>query len=203
MAKNRYYAVRNGRKPGIYTSWPEAEQEVKSFSNAEFKGFPTLEEAEAYMLPKDAQMIDMTSKELEIYVDGSFDSESQIYGSGIVILKDDQVIEELAIPSQDDSFVESYQVAGEVLSVIHALTWMKEQGYTSAAIYYDYIGIEEWVTGGWKAEKPISKYYVKRYQELVDGLDIDFIKVKAHSGVTYNDRADNLANQAIASRRSL
>lgn len=47
MAK--YYAVRKGRQTGIYMTWAEAEAQVKGFSGAEYKSFPTEAEACAYM----------------------------------------------------------------------------------------------------------------------------------------------------------
>lgn len=49
MAKRKWYAIRCGRVPGIYTSWPEAEKQVKGFPKARFKGFATREEAEAWL----------------------------------------------------------------------------------------------------------------------------------------------------------
>ena len=50
MAKKKnYYAVKNGRKPGIYTTWADCQQEIIGFSGAVFKGFETLEEAQEYM----------------------------------------------------------------------------------------------------------------------------------------------------------
>ncbi|WP_225360222.1 ribonuclease H family protein [Secundilactobacillus mixtipabuli] len=45
----KYYAVRKGQHPGIYTSWPEAQKEVSGFSGAEFKGFNTEAEAQQFM----------------------------------------------------------------------------------------------------------------------------------------------------------
>ncbi|GAX04742.1 ribonuclease HI [Secundilactobacillus pentosiphilus] len=45
----KYYAVRKGQHPGIYTSWPEAQKEVSGYSGAEFKGFNTEEEAKEFM----------------------------------------------------------------------------------------------------------------------------------------------------------
>jgi ribonuclease HI len=48
-AKKRFYAVRNGRTPGIYKSWKECEAQVRGFSNAEFEGFLTLSEAKDYL----------------------------------------------------------------------------------------------------------------------------------------------------------
>lgn len=47
MAK--YYAVRKGQHPGIYTTWPDAQKEVSGFSGAEYKSFKTKPEAEAYL----------------------------------------------------------------------------------------------------------------------------------------------------------
>jgi ATP-dependent DNA helicase PIF1 len=47
--KAKIYAVAAGRKPGLYETWEEAQQQVVSFPGAVFKGFSTVEEAEAYM----------------------------------------------------------------------------------------------------------------------------------------------------------
>lgn len=40
-----YYAVRIGRKPGVYDTWPACEQQVKKFPNARYKKFPLREQA--------------------------------------------------------------------------------------------------------------------------------------------------------------
>ena len=48
MAKQKYYAVRQGRKPGIYTTWDECKAQVDGIASI-YKSFPTLEEAEAFM----------------------------------------------------------------------------------------------------------------------------------------------------------
>ena len=34
MAAHSFYAVREGRKPGIYSSWKECKEEVNGFANA-------------------------------------------------------------------------------------------------------------------------------------------------------------------------
>lgn len=41
----RYYVVWKGRKPGIYMTWAEAEAQVKGYTDAQFKAFPTIEAA--------------------------------------------------------------------------------------------------------------------------------------------------------------
>ena len=47
MAK-KYYAVRKGRKPGVFLTWAECQKQTTGFSGAEFKSFPTMEEARAF-----------------------------------------------------------------------------------------------------------------------------------------------------------
>ena len=44
MAK-KYYAVRKGRKTGVFATWAECQKQVTGFSGAEFKSFGTMEEA--------------------------------------------------------------------------------------------------------------------------------------------------------------
>lgn len=48
MAK-KYYAVRKGLKKGIFNTWDECKINVLGYSGAEYKSFPTMEEAEEYM----------------------------------------------------------------------------------------------------------------------------------------------------------
>lgn len=48
MAK-KFYAVRVGYTPGIYTTYDEANRQVEGFSSAEWKGFNVRQKAEEYM----------------------------------------------------------------------------------------------------------------------------------------------------------
>ncbi|WP_125544670.1 ribonuclease H family protein [Levilactobacillus lindianensis] len=45
----KYYAVRKGKKPGIYRTWPETQRQVNGFSGAQYKSFGTAAEAQAFM----------------------------------------------------------------------------------------------------------------------------------------------------------
>lgn len=47
--KKKYYAVRVGRKTGIFENWDECKSYVTGFPGATFKGFATLQEAEDFM----------------------------------------------------------------------------------------------------------------------------------------------------------
>ena len=45
----KYYAVRVGAEPGIYTDWEEAKKQINGFPGQEYKGFETEEEAIKYL----------------------------------------------------------------------------------------------------------------------------------------------------------
>jgi len=45
-AKQKYYVVWRGFKPGIYTQWEECKKQVIGFDHAQYKSFASLEEAE-------------------------------------------------------------------------------------------------------------------------------------------------------------
>lgn len=45
----KYYAVRRGRRIGVFGSWPECERQVRYYSGAVFKGFNTEEDAISFM----------------------------------------------------------------------------------------------------------------------------------------------------------
>lgn len=51
MAKSKdcYYAVRIGRKPGIYKTWKDCQEQTDYFKGAEYKKFSTMDEAQKYM----------------------------------------------------------------------------------------------------------------------------------------------------------
>jgi len=44
-----FYAVRNGRTPGIYTTWDDARRQIYRFPSPEYKKFPTEAEARAFL----------------------------------------------------------------------------------------------------------------------------------------------------------
>ena len=49
MAKKKIYAVRKGHKTGLFYTWDECKKAVHGYSGAEYKGFLTKEEAEAFL----------------------------------------------------------------------------------------------------------------------------------------------------------
>ncbi|KAM0792300.1 hypothetical protein ACM66B_004988 [Microbotryomycetes sp. NB124-2] len=49
MAKPGFYAVQVGKRPGVYTNWPDAESQVRGFPGAKHKKFLTRDQAQAFV----------------------------------------------------------------------------------------------------------------------------------------------------------
>lgn len=131
---------------------------------------------------------------VEAYVDGSY-RDGKV-GWGAVIIKNGVLYGELAGILDEGEVDGTRQVAGELKAVQEVIFWCKEQGVGEIAIFYDYAGIKEWVTGAWKAKKPVTQYY--RDYVRASGVKVKWIKVKSHSGVEYNEKVDRLARKIIS-----
>lgn len=46
MSKNKFFAVWDGKVPGVYSSWEQCRQQVYGYAEAKYKGFATLAEAQ-------------------------------------------------------------------------------------------------------------------------------------------------------------
>lgn len=191
---SKFYAVRKGRTPGIYRTWPEAQREVTGFKGAEFKSFKTSEEAEAYMNDSEQEI---ALDGLIAYVDGSYDKRTKRAGFGAVLIDNNEVIKEASEETNIDPEDNLWNVTAEIEGVLFAVNYAIDNGYEKIHVYYDYAGLEKWAKKEWRANKKTTKRYQDTMQELMKQIQVDFIKVAAHTGDFYNERADDLAKQAI------
>ncbi|MFH5810214.1 ribonuclease H family protein [Companilactobacillus sp. FL22-1] len=61
----KYYAVRRGKKPGIYLTWAECKAQVDGFSGARYKSFTDRAQAEAFLGGKDSYIKSTTKSKLK------------------------------------------------------------------------------------------------------------------------------------------
>lgn len=223
MAKKKVYGVKNGKIPGVYHTWKECEKQIKGYSGAEYKGFSTEAEAKVYVYGKTVEPSEDSLKKktkkpekqeekatavsnsikdrniLKAYVDGSYNIRTKEYSCGVVLLLNGKELE-FAKKGKAPHLASMRNVAGELLGAQYAMAFaLKNQGkFKQLWIYHDYSGIEKWCTGEWKTKQAGTEAYKKYYQEKIRGqIDVRFMKVKAHSGDAYNDRADELAKEAL------
>lgn len=211
---SKFYAVKIGRKAGIYNTWNEAQAQVKGYNGAIFKSFKTLEQAQEYLtcldvsnLKKDNtpekinQEIDDLIKNIPndtaiAFVDGSYSKVDTMYSFGAVLITS-EIEEEVYDSFNDKNKVSSMNVAGEIEGVMQAIKWAISKNKSKIIIFYDYEGIEKWATGVWKANKPVSIDYKEFINDVSDKINIEFNHTRAHTGIIYNEKVDKLAKKAL------
>lgn len=201
----KYYVVKNGKTTGIFTNWDKCKESVNGFSGAIYKSFKSEKEALEYLNGTDTVASNTVSQNITsetavnqntavAYCDGSYNDTTKQFSYGLVILFGNK---EYEFSKAFDIIDESRNVAGEIYGAMKAMAFCIENNIKTLNLYYDYTGIEFWATKAWKANKDITRNYVKFYDSIKDKLDVNFVKVKGHSGVELNEKVDKLAKAAI------
>lgn len=222
MAKKKFYAVKQGRKTGMFITWDDCKKQVMGYPGAIYKSFGTREEAEAYLGVTGAQTgqkngtVDATERTagitrsvssgnnksentenaVEIYVDGSYHAATKEFSYGMVVLVDGKE-EKFSQKMTDPELAQMRNVAGEIKGSEAAMQYALDHKIPSIIIYHDYQGIASWCNGDWKANKPGTIAYRDFYREASRKIKIQFRKVKGHSNDKYNDMVDQLAKEAL------
>ena len=196
MAKKKVYAVKKGYQTGLFYSWEECSKAVKRYPAAEYKSFATEKEALDYLNNTQSQIITKDNG-IIAYVDGSYDEEQKKYAYGCVIILPSGELKEFSGYGTETDAAAIRNDAGEMLGAMHAVLYALNNGYESVEICYDYMGIEQWATGGWKANNQLTQKYAEAMKRWMSLVSISFKKVPAHSNVEYNERADRLAKATL------
>ena len=224
MAKKKnFYAVKVGKAPGIYKTWNDCKAQTDGVSGALYQGFVTLEEAERYMAENSAEDAGISASddvpniselnaeiedrissiqedEVIAFVDGSYDPSKEAVSFGTILFSyggGRDTLYKAFTQKTKPEYVKHNNVSGELEGVIEAVNWAIQYSKSKITIYYDYSGIGEWSNGTWKANNPVTTDYVRFIAEKRDVIEMEFIKVPAHAGVTHNDEADELAKSAL------
>jgi ribonuclease HI len=227
MAGKKYYAVAVGRNPGIYTQWfgdTGAQAQVKGFQGARYKGFPTIEEARAFIRERQSdekksagcaqkkskrstsRRVSAPAVSLEgrmvIYTDGSSLGNPGPGGYGVVIpspAKDREI---------SGGFRNTTNNRMELLACIVGLEQLESPSVV--AIYSDSRYVVDGIKKGWakkwrrnewrksNGDKALNIDLWERLLLLCERHDVTFVWVKGHAGNPGNERCDQLATQAAA-----
>ena len=205
----KYYAIVIGRQPGIYTSWPEAEQQVKGFPGGVFKSFPTREQAQAFIdnstasristdtAPQTAPLPDKTL----IYADGGYDMGRAGFGVVIITSTGDKYTAYGRVPNnikQTNGVAELY-AAYVALSLVNGPAIL----YSDSRYVIDSLStrIHDWIANGWQGAA--NQELLAAIYQLMQGRILQFQYVPAHSGYQYNEETDQLATKGKNSMEQL
>lgn len=191
--ENSTSAVSRAEKTGSASAVSRAEKTGRAKEPVMDFASMSDEESRAVLIRymKDIQLSDAVA-----FVDGSYNVFTKEYSYGMLIYHDGTLYEECR-GYDDEMMAEMRNVAGEIEGSMHAMQYCIDKGIESVDIYYDYEGIEKWALGDWKTNKEGTKAYKKYFDEASRNLDVNFVKVKGHSGELGNERADYLAKKAL------
>jgi ribonuclease HI len=199
----KWYAVRQGIKPGLYKTWAQCSLNVTGFRGAEYKSFISQQEAQDYLKGK-VEKTEKTEKKLEvleIYTDGACRSngkDDSKAGYGVYFGDDD----ERNISKKLQGKIQTNNRA-ELMGVIEALKILNST--QKAIIYTDsqYVqkGLDQWIHNWKKKNWKTSTGKDVLNQDLWKILDTEKNKkplaqikyVTAHVGIKGNEEADKLA----------
>lgn len=141
--------------------------------------------------------------ELNIYTDGSCLRNPGPGGWGIVVILPDGEVAEYS-----KGFKLTTNSRMEMMAMYMALKYAEKYGKGKVNIHSDSNFIiqaftqhwlDGWVKKGWKKQKnePVANADIwKKIYPLYKKLDVNFLKVKAHSGIEHNEQVDDLARAA-------
>lgn len=140
---------------------------------------------------------DTMKKSVTAYTDGSYNVQSHEYSYGVVIILENGSVQEFYKKFDADEDSQYRNVAGELQGSMAVMNYCIEHKIKEVTICFDYQGIESWCTGEWKTNNSLTRGYKEFCDSIKSKLSIKFVKVKAHSGDKYNQRADSLAALAL------
>lgn len=194
----KYYAVKKGKTPGVYTTWDACSEQVTGYPGAICKSFKSLEEADAFIHGTKTKKSNEGARHADAYayVDGSFNSATKTYGfGGFLVIGEREYV--LQGSGNDPKRAAIRNIAGEIDGCMAAVKKAIELRISKLSIYYDFQGIESWATGTWKAKNNWTRAYRDYMNEAMKIINIKFVKVAGHTGVEGNERADQLAKAAV------
>ncbi len=161
--KQKYYAVKVGKVPGIYETWSECQEQIKGFPNAIYKSFKSKTQAENFVKVEEKMEV---NSGYEFYVDGSYNADNDKAGSGVIIVKNGEVIGQCHAEHKNTEDMRN--VVGEVMASLSAMKIAKNSGINNFTILHDYMGVSAWAKGEWETKTSFTKTYKKWVDKFIE-----------------------------------
>ncbi len=175
MAEKKFYVVWKGKKPGIFSTWKDCEEQVKGVEGAVYKSFPTVEDArkaysgdwKGYISKKRVSNPRVGNPEVGNPVWESISVDAACAGNpgkmeyrGVDTRSGVQLFHK-------GPFVLGTNNIGEFLGIVHALAYLDKKG-SQLPVYTDSMTALKWVKDkAVKTKLPRNK----QTEELFDLID--------------------------------
>ncbi|WP_334352465.1 ribonuclease H family protein [Companilactobacillus sp. HBUAS56257] len=226
MTLQKYYAVRKGRKPGIYLTWPECQKQVNGFTGARYKSFTSKADAQAFLGGSDSfqkkttttknKKVNISDFDVVIYTDGGSRNHGNVKGGHV--LDDDKAAWAYHINNHGQTFEGTGGEFGatnnrmEIMALIQSIKRLNELkiNQQNAIFVLDSQYVLNAITKNWlngwkrrgfkKADGTVPKN-VELWRELDQLLPTvpkkTFEWTKGHATNIGNNRVDALLNETM------
>jgi ribonuclease HI len=218
----KYYAVARGRNRGIYTTWfgaGGAEAQVRGYTGARYKGFPSLAEARKWMENHKEALASTKKKrslkersatapdgpgdttgKIIVYTDGGCLGNPGPGGYGAVIL-DGEERTELArgfrLTTNNRMELTACIMALDALKTASDVVLHSDSRYVVNGMSKGWA--RRWRANNWMRTKQDAAENADLWEKLLDLSDfhrVEFVWVRGHAGHEENERCDTLATGA-------
>lgn len=227
---DKFYVVKKGRTPGIYTTWAECLRQVDKFAGAVYKSYKSKEEAQEAFASNslytttagtktptkkrtsvDSASVTMDDIRLRIYCDGACSGNPGKSGSGLAIYEDEK--KPVLLYGAADAI--GTNNTAELKALLKALELAVDAQHDKVAILSDSKYSIECVVNwayGWKAKGWTKQggeiknlEIIQTAHAIYDGIKNKVVisHVRGHAGVEGNELADRMAVIAAAQGNSV
>ena len=228
--KKNFYSVARGRKTGIFSAWfgpGNAESQIKGFEGARYKGFPTIEEARAWLKSMESGSGSSSGKSsarkksaaadssafhepvpeagtVLMYTDGGCSYNPGPGGYGVVILRGGQRLElsgGFRLTTNNRMELAACIEGLKALETPSKVTVISDSRYLVDAATKGWA--RKWQKNGWMRTKTDTAENYDLWEQLLalcEKHTVEFVWVKGHAGNTENECCDRLAVAAAAGK---
>lgn len=213
----KFYAVKKGRKTGIFTTWAECQKQVSGFPKAEFKSFISKQEADSWLKEiKSSNENKRKNYSIIVYTDGG----SRNHGNkkGEHVKKNDKaawaylIKYQGSIISDTDGEYGSTNNRMEIMALKKALLDLKQRELQNEKILVvldsKYVldaitkrWLQLWEKNGWKTSAGTGVKNKELWMEisrlLPEFSNLDYQWTKGHANDEGNNLVDELLNKTM------
>lgn len=150
--KQKFYVVWEGKRPGIYSTWPECQLQIAGFAAAKYKSFESLAMAQQafkgnyydFVEKKDSKKRVSSISKSSIVQDSIAVDAACSGNPGLMEYQGVTTVKKQLIFHQGP-FKSGTNNVGEFLALVHALALLKNKGNEKTAIYTDSKTAMKWV----------------------------------------------------------
>ena len=152
----------------------------------------------------DNKISKLAPDEVMAFVDGSYKDKMEgcskgKIGYGVVLITKSEK-KKLSGSCCNEEMLNLHNIAGELLGTKRAVRWVAERSqFHSRDLDFDFNGIAYFSKNWGKPNK-----FIDEYIDFIDKqtININYYKVKAHTGIKYNEEADKLAKESLTKESS-